>query len=75
MNLRLLDFEEANQILNESNKNQKNRKPSNSNSDKSIYLVKYMKKSGKPDMDLPGFELNTPVENFKVNQFALSYDA
>ena len=44
------------------------------NEDGFSYAVKYLKKNNKPDFDLPGFDMNTPIESFKVEEFALAYD-
>lgn len=37
------------------------------------YQVKPMKKSGKPDFDLPAFDLNTPIKSFCFNAFSLVF--
>lgn len=65
LNMRLLDFEEA--IKTKHNNNIKIE-------DQTVYLPKYMKSSGKPDYDLPGFDLKTSIELFKIDKFALSFE-
>ena len=37
------------------------------------YQVKPMKKSGKPDFDLPAFDLETPIKSFCFNAFSLVF--
>ncbi len=39
----------------------------------SEFQVKPMKKSGKPDFDLPGFDLETPIKNFGFNAFSVVF--
>lgn len=41
--------------------------------DEKKYVLKPMKKSGKPDMDLPGFDLKTKLLNFGVSSFSLVF--
>ena len=37
------------------------------------FQVKPMKKSGKPDFDLPGFDLETPIKDFGFNAFSVIF--
>jgi hypothetical protein len=49
--------------------------PSDSTSiDEKYYMVKPMKKSGKPDIDLPGFDLKTRLKDFCVSSFSVVFD-
>lgn len=64
-NLRLLNLIEAVNIINGENTKLE---------DQTVYLPKYMKTSGKPDYDLPGFDLKTPIDLFKVDKFALGFE-
>lgn len=63
--LRLMDIEEAIKYKNGSLKNLE---------EQTIYLPKCMKNSGKPDFDLPGFDLRIILEDINVNRFALAYE-
>jgi hypothetical protein len=48
--------------------------PNSTSIDEKKYTLKPMKKSGKPDMDLPGFDLKTKIKDFGVSSFALVYE-
>jgi hypothetical protein len=64
-NLRLLSLADAVKMINGENVKLE---------DQTVYLPKYMKSSGKPDYDLPGFDLKTPIDLFKLDKFALGFD-
>lgn len=63
--LRLMDMEEAIKFKHGNLKNLE---------EQTIYLPKCMKNSGKPDYDLPGFDLRIMLEEINVNRFALAYE-
>lgn len=64
-NLRLLDLNDAARLINgEQTKLE----------DQTAYLAKYMKTSGKPDYELPGFDLKRPIDKFKIDKFALGFE-